>query len=441
MNLRVLAIPFSFAAFAVVFFIALNFVGTRERGRTTDQSLQEPIQLANLDEAGEQQIEGSSQDISPEQEARVQEGESEASQEPMTDEPEIEASGHEDDSIVQAEGGEEEQLAEADLQEQAVQEAGTNIVLTPETAEPDRPEAGMPQAETPETTLETQADDQSNGLQQSTEAVQSEPSDDASSTIVIDEEIIETGSNETPAVGPETSIEEIPITSEPIELVTLPLEDQPRFGRTTVESDGTLSILQGEGVPGSVLEILVDGQVLISMHVNPTGGWNLYQPQALPSGLNRLSLRTRLADGRVGVSDQGLAVFLPDDGGRVKGALIEDGHVTVLNAPRFVSKLAIEGLIYNGGGLTLFGKAPAGAEISFVGGNSPSALISSSGVWSLNLGASATGTLIQRNPVTGQDVEAVSLSLPLQPILAEGEATGLAGGVAFNLDGQVLLLF
>ena len=99
---------------------------------------------------------------------------------------------------------------------------------------------------------------------------------------------------------------------------------------------------------------------MLSSNINPAGSWSLYRENALPPGVNTLRLRARLADGRVGLSDQSLVAFLPDDGGAVKGAVLEGSSVSVLNAPRFVTKLAVEGLIYSPDGLVLFGKGRCG---------------------------------------------------------------------------------
>lgn len=427
MNLRVLAIPLSFAAAAAALFITLNILGTRETSPVAEvsatQAEETPTQVASLDTTTEPE----EAEAQPAEESTEQPVAEEEVEPPVTDSEEEPSTPYEGVPTVEVttEATDETNTESTSEGQEEEVETGTSETI-------EQPSEEMPADEgVPTTEEETSAETQSEEEQTTEQPVEEPPLEE--------QPLEEPSSEEEPAQ--EQPIEEQPIVEEPIELVALPIEEQARFGRTMVEGDGTLSILQGSGVAGSVLEILVDGQVLITTNVNPSGNWSLYQAAALPMGVNSVTLRSRLADGRVGLSDHQLIAFLPDDGGEVKGALIDGGNVTVLNAPRFVSKLTLEGVIYTRDGAILFGKAPAGAEVSFTGGTSPSALIGSNGVWSLNLGTSTSGTLVQRSPVTGQEMDSVPLSLPSQPFIDEGEAAGLAGGVALGLKDQTILLF
>ena len=457
MNLRVLAIPLSFAAAAAALFIVLNILGTPDSSQlaeagsvapeTTPESAADTTQIASLetptqDEGGAQdaeQVTDPATDTDTDPVAETQTESEESQPEPIAEEaPAQENPAPEDQGVPTEETAPQSPEAETEAEAEAETGEGQTDPSSQETqdaqgpSEPASPDAGTAEPVIASVGGETDAPDEAT----TPEAVAEEqPS--------TDEQTEQTEQTQVAEVQP---IEEQPIVEEPIQLVALPREDQAFFGRTMVDEDGTLSILQGSGVAGSVLEIIVDGQLLLTTNVNPSGNWSLYQSAALPLGVNSVDLRSRLGDGRVGLSDQQLVAFLPDDGGAVKGALIDQGQVTVLNAPRFVTRLIIEGVIYTPDGAVLFGKAPAGAEVSFSGGTNPSALIGSTGVWSLNLGpqdpsAGTLGTLTQRSPVTGQDVETVPVSLPAQPLVEQGGSMGLAGGVALGLEDQVILLF
>ena len=237
-----------------------------------------------------------------------------------------------------------------------------------------------------------------------------------------------------------------------VELTPLPAEEQPRFGRTKLENNGTIYVIQGSGVPGTLLELLANDRVIAKTDVDPGGAWSLYETSALPAGLHVLTLRSSLSDGRIGVSDDFVTVYVDPQSDNLEAELAvlqgEGGRLTMLSGPRFVTDLIPQALSYSEAGLRMTGKAPAGSEVLFVLpgqtlATAPSALIGADGTWDLALegGEGQSGALIQRNPVTGAEIARKDLPLPMQPDLIERSVQEAGEGRALKIKGTTYYFF
>ena len=247
-----------------------------------------------------------------------------------------------------------------------------------------------------------------------------------------------------PAVGEADSgahTETLPVAVEedPLDLAIkispLSALEQPRFGRTTIKNSGELSIIRGQGVPNTRLELLVNDHQAAETFVDPDGNWSLYEFNLLPAGLHVLSLRTHLADGRVGLSDETVSVLMDPASGQVEPqmAVLGDaaGVRTLLSGPRFVREAVPQIALVEGDVLRLLGKAPAGSEVRLtLAGQSPAAIpaafIGADGVWEFRLDAASgqTATLIQWNPATQTEEVRQTLDLPTQAAIDEALTIG-----------------
>ncbi len=427
MNLRTLILPGLVILVAAASFGILNFVGQRQG---PDQM---PLQAAEIETAPEAQEEA----LTFEEEVAQ-----------LADEPQPTPEPEAAEEVVVVEGEEA-----ASVDEGVVPEAPATVTVEPTdeaTVEPTAEEVeaapvapvtpeGPAVAEVAPTREEEDVtavviEDEASGT---TEILVEEAGDatpiidETESVAILDETPVE-AAPETPTETSAEAVEEAPLGLI-IELSELSELEQPRFGRTTIENSGDVSIIRGQGVPGTRLELLVNDRQAAETFVDPNGNWSLYESGLLPAGLQILSLRTSLADGRIGLSDETVSVLVdPDKGpGEAQLAVLGDGDGVraFLSGPRFVREIVPQMVIVEGDILRVVGKAPAGSEVRLALSGQEvgvDTLIGADGVWDLTLDKALgqAGTLIQWNPVTRTEEARQSIMIPDQAALASALTIG-----------------
>jgi nucleoid-associated protein YgaU len=106
----------------------------------------------------------------------------------------------------------------------------------------------------------------------------------------------------------------------------------PTFDIVRVEPSGD-AVVAGQGMPGATVELLRNG-VPYARTVADVGGQWAIVPTPLPKGAGELSLRITTPDGRTSLSEQVVAVRVPENP--------EEGVVVVLNAPNMPAKVLSE---------------------------------------------------------------------------------------------------
>lgn len=108
----------------------------------------------------------------------------------------------------------------------------------------------------------------------------------------------------------------------------------PVFDVVRVEPTGE-AVIAGQAAPDSRIEVLSNGETVASGVASDTGAWAIVPTAPLASGAHDLSVRATAPDGKVEVSQQSVAVSVPEDGKKdVLVVLNQPGNAsTVLEAP------------------------------------------------------------------------------------------------------------
>jgi hypothetical protein len=124
-----------------------------------------------------------------------------------------------------------------------------------------------------------------------------------------------------PAPAPETAASEQPKPA-------APAEAKPTFDTVRVESEGS-TLAAGQAMPGAEVTLKRNGEEVGKAVANAEGDWVVVTEAPLPKGTSELSLEQKPAAGPVTVSDQSIAVVVPEKPGeRAMVALVEPGMPT-----------------------------------------------------------------------------------------------------------------
>jgi nucleoid-associated protein YgaU len=124
-----------------------------------------------------------------------------------------------------------------------------------------------------------------------------------------------------PEPAPETTAPEQPKP-------TAPVEAKPTFDTVRVEAEGS-TLAAGHAEPGAEVTLKRNGEEVGKTVANAEGDWVVVTEAPLPKGPSELSLEQKPAAGPVIVSDQSIAVVVPEKPGeRAMVALVEPGMPT-----------------------------------------------------------------------------------------------------------------
>lgn len=444
MNLRTLLFPALTIAIAAGVFIALNFIGQQQGPDEVPLQVAEVETTPTAEEEAAPGAEPEGQE--PEQEARPEAEETEVTAPEAEQEPEVETA-----SAEETEAAAEENPSEEDTPAEEAVAVAPEPEQTPVTDVVEEAPVAPTTPEAPEVAEITPAEEEPAASEEEVVAVLIEDEASGTTEVVVAEE--ENGNAAPGATTPEETVAIVDETPEPtveaveeeplgliIELSELSELEQARFGRTTIENSGNISIIRGQGVPGTRLELLVNDIQAAETFVDPNGNWSLYESGLLGEGLQVLSLRTSLADGRIGLSDDTVSVVIDPASASSEAQMAvlgdADGVRSFLSGPRFVREIVPQMLIAEGDTMRLVGKAPAGSEVRLSLGGQEAAtggLIGADGVWDISLDQAMgqTATLIQWNPVTRTEEARQTLTLPDQAAL----------DAALNIGQQQVVFF
>lgn len=85
----------------------------------------------------------------------------------------------------------------------------------------------------------------------------------------------------------------------------------PSFDIVRIDLPGT-AVIAGRGEPGALIEVLANGERVVSETIDERGEWTFVVVEPLPSGAIELSLRMTLENGQSILSEQVVAVSIPE---------------------------------------------------------------------------------------------------------------------------------
>jgi len=104
--------------------------------------------------------------------------------------------------------------------------------------------------------------------------------------------------------------------------------DAPTFDVMRVERDGSL-VVAGKAMPGSKVEILQNGEAILSEMAGPSGDWVAVLDKPLEPGDHELSIKTTTPDGTVKLSQERGIARIPDSmDGEVMALVTKPGEAT-----------------------------------------------------------------------------------------------------------------
>lgn len=112
----------------------------------------------------------------------------------------------------------------------------------------------------------------------------------------------------------ESALTGAPAPAAPAATEAAPAEDpsKPRFDVLRVEPDGS-TVIAGNAVPGSKLEIVAGDKVISSLDVDPSGDFAAVLDQPLAPGDHSLQLKSTDKDGKTVISDEVATISVPSD--------------------------------------------------------------------------------------------------------------------------------